>query len=88
PSLLDYHQPTVDTVPQMDSVIVETDDPAGPFGAKEVGEGAQLSTVPAIVNAIYDAVGVRVTELPVRPETILRALEERGGNGPQITQIG
>lgn len=79
PSLLDYHQPSVDTMPDMGHVIVETDDPAGPFGAKEVGEGAQLSTVPAIVNAIYDAVGVRVTELPVRPETLLRAMEELKG---------
>ncbi len=78
PSLLDYHQPSLDTMPEMDHVIVETDDPAGPFGAKEVGEGAQLSTVPAIVNAIYDATGVRITELPARPETLLRAMEEQG----------
>ncbi|MDP2936798.1 MAG: molybdopterin-dependent oxidoreductase [Dehalococcoidia bacterium] len=79
PSLLDYHQPTVDTMPEMDSVIIETDDPAGPFGAKEAGEGSQLSTVPAIVNAIYDAVGVRITKLPVNPETLLRALEKQKG---------
>jgi 4-hydroxybenzoyl-CoA reductase subunit alpha len=78
PSLLDYHQPVVDAMPGIESVIVETDDPAGPFGAKETGEGAQLATVPAIANAIYDAVGVRLTELPVTPERILRALEAKG----------
>jgi len=79
PSLLDYHQPTLDTMPEMEYVIIQTDEPAGPFGAKEVGEGAQLSTVPAIVNAIYDATGARITQLPVKPEVLLRALE--GWNG-------
>lgn len=79
PSLLDYHQPTIHSMPSMDNVIVASNEPAGPFGAKEVGEGAQLSTVPAIMNAIYDATGVRVTELPVRPETLLKAMEERNG---------
>lgn len=77
PSYLGYYQPTIDTMPEMESVIVETDEPAGPFGAKEVGEGAQLSTVPAIINAIYDATGVRVTELPAKAEVLLRAMEEK-----------
>jgi 4-hydroxybenzoyl-CoA reductase subunit alpha len=56
---------------------VETDDPIGPFGAKEAGEGTQLSPAPAIVNAVYDAIGVDFMELPITPEKILDALEEK-----------
>jgi 4-hydroxybenzoyl-CoA reductase subunit alpha len=52
-------------------------DPIGPYGAKEIGEGLLITTVPAIVNAIYDAVGVRINELPITPEKILDALEEK-----------
>ncbi|MDF1552020.1 MAG: molybdopterin-dependent oxidoreductase, partial [Deferrisomatales bacterium] len=56
---------------------IETDDPAGPYGAKESGEGTSISTLPAIANAIYDAVGVRVYELPFTPEKLLKALEQK-----------
>ncbi|MCL5958819.1 MAG: molybdopterin-dependent oxidoreductase, partial [Chloroflexi bacterium] len=56
---------------------IETDDPSGPFGAKESGEGTQISTLPAIANAIYDAIGVRMKELPITPERILKALEQK-----------
>ncbi len=56
---------------------METDDPVGPFGAKEAGEGTQLSPAPAIVNAIYDAIGVDFKELPVTPEIILQTLGEQ-----------
>lgn len=77
PSFLDYGFPTTMEVPQMESYDIETDDPVGPFGAKEAGEGTQLSPAPAIVNAIYDAIGVNFNELPVTPEKILRALEEK-----------
>ncbi|MBI5444281.1 MAG: molybdopterin-dependent oxidoreductase [Deltaproteobacteria bacterium] len=56
---------------------IETNDPAGPYGAKESGEGTSISTMPAIANAIYDAIGVRVHELPFTPEKVLKALEEK-----------
>lgn len=77
PSFLDYGFPTTLEVPEMESIDIETDDPVGPFGAKEAGEGTQLSPAPAIVNAIYDAIGVHFNELPVTPERILKALEKR-----------
>jgi 4-hydroxybenzoyl-CoA reductase alpha subunit len=77
PSFLDYGFPTALEVPEMESVDIETNDPVGPFGAKEAGEGTQLSPAPAIVNAIYDAIGVNFNELPVTPEKVLKALEEK-----------
>jgi 4-hydroxybenzoyl-CoA reductase subunit alpha len=77
PSFLDYGFPTTLEVPEMESYDIETDDPVGPFGAKEAGEGTQLSPAPAIVNAIYDAIGVNFNELPVTPEKILKALDEK-----------
>ncbi len=76
PSFVDYGFPTFLEMPEIESIEVETDDPIGPFGAKEAGEGTQLSPAPAIVNAIYDAIGVDFLELPVTPEKILNALEE------------
>ncbi len=77
PSFLDYGFPTSMEMPEMESIDIETDDPVGPFGAKEAGEGTQLSPAPAIVNAIYDAIGVNFNELPVAPEKVLKALEEK-----------
>jgi CO/xanthine dehydrogenase Mo-binding subunit len=60
---------------------VGSPDPIGPYGAKEIGEGLLISTVPAITNAIYDAIGVRITELPVTPEKILEELERKERRG-------
>jgi len=82
-SVLDYKTPTTLDMPEVESLLVEDPDPEGPFGAKEVGQGPLLSVVPAIVNAIHDALGVRVDELPVTPEKILKALEDKakGGSG-------
>jgi len=77
PSFLDYGFPTFLEMPDIEAIEVETDDPIGPFGAKEAGEGTQLSPAPAIVNAIYDAIGVDFLELPITPEKILDALEKR-----------
>jgi len=74
PSFLDYGIPTAREIPEITSVEVETNDPEGPFGAKESGEGTQLAPAPAIINAIYDAIGVRFKSLPVTPEKILEAL--------------
>ena len=62
-------------------VEVGKPDPIGPYGAKEIGEGLLITSVPAIVNAIYDAVGVRIKELPVTPEKILDALEKEEEEG-------
>ncbi len=77
PSFLDYGFPTFLEMPQIEAIEVVTDDPIGPFGAKEAGEGTQLSPAPAIVNAIYDAIGVDFMELPITPEKVLAALEEK-----------
>jgi 4-hydroxybenzoyl-CoA reductase subunit alpha len=84
PSFLDYGIPTAMEVPSIISVEVETNDPEGPFGAKESGEGTQLAPAPAIINAIYDAIGVRFKTLPVTPEKVLEALTSspsRSGRG-------
>jgi 4-hydroxybenzoyl-CoA reductase subunit alpha len=77
PSFLDYGIPTAMEAPSITSVEVETDDPEGPFGAKESGEGTQLAPAPAIINAIYDAIGVRFNSLPVTPEKVLEALQKK-----------
>ena len=64
-------------LPEIELILVEKPDPKGPFGAKGVGESAMVAIAPAIANAIYDAVGVRITELPVTPEKMLKALKEK-----------
>ncbi len=79
PSFLDYHIPTAMDVADIDSILVETIDPEGPFGAKGVSEGYQVPTAPAIANAIYHATGIRIKEIPVRPEDIIKGLEGRRG---------
>ena len=63
PSLLDYRIPTSLDTPELESLIVESLDPEGPYGAKEAGEGPLHPSIPAIANAIYDAVGVRIDSL-------------------------
>lgn len=78
PSFLDYGIPTAMEIPSITSVEVETDDPEGPFGAKESGEGTQLAPAPAIINAIYDAIGIRFKSLPVTPDKVLEALQKKG----------
>ena len=81
PSFLDYGFPTFLEMPEIEAIEVETDDPIGPFGAKEAGEGTQLSPAPAIVNAVYDAIGVDFMELPLTPEKILDAIEAQREKG-------
>ena len=76
-NFLDYKMPTVRDVPPVQAVIVESDEQAGPFGAKGIGEPGLVPTAPAIANAIYDAVGVRIKDLPITPEKILKALKEK-----------
>ncbi len=74
PSMLEYKSPTFLDMPEVFTDLIEHPDPAGPFGAKEVGQGPLLPVMPAVANAVYDAVGVRVDSIPVTPEKILRAL--------------
>ncbi|MDP2644807.1 MAG: molybdopterin-dependent oxidoreductase, partial [Desulfobacterales bacterium] len=78
PSFLDYHIPTAMDAPPIHVTLVETIDPLGPFGAKGVSEGYQVPGAPAIANAIYHATGIRVKEVPVDPEEILKGLDEKG----------
>ncbi len=82
-NFLDYKIPTILDTPDIHTNIIETVDPEGPFGAKECGEGALHPVIPAIANAIYDAVGVRITRLPISPEDILSKLEEAGSMSEQ-----
>jgi 4-hydroxybenzoyl-CoA reductase alpha subunit len=77
PSILEYKSPTTLETPEIETILVETNDPEGPFGAKEAGQGPLLPVIPAVVNAVYDAVGVRIHEIPITGDKILRALEGR-----------
>ena len=78
PSLLDYRIPTSLDCPEFVALIVEAADPEGPYGAKEAGEGPLHPSLPAIANAIWDAVGVRMDSLPFTPERVWRALRKDG----------
>src|SRR5690606_15745945 len=82
PSLLEYKSPTALDMPEMVTYLVEDPDPQGPFGAKEVGQGPLLPIMPAVANAVFDAVGVRVDETPITPEKVLAALEDKRKGGP------
>jgi len=75
-SLGEYKIPTALDMPNVDTIIVESNEPNGPYGAKEVGEGAIMPTIPAILNAIYDATGVRINELPVSAERLYMAMKK------------
>ena len=77
PSILEYKSPTSLDMPEVITELVEEPDPQGPYGAKEVGQGPLLPVIPAVANAVYDAVGVRVDESPITPEKILKALAEK-----------
>jgi 4-hydroxybenzoyl-CoA reductase subunit alpha len=77
PSFVDYKTVSPVEMPPVESITVETNDPEGPFGAKEVGEGITVGTCPAVANAISDAIGVRIKELPLSPERIIRAINAK-----------
>jgi 4-hydroxybenzoyl-CoA reductase alpha subunit len=77
PSMLEYKSPTTLETPEIHTIIVETDDPEGPFGAKEAGQGPLLPVMPAVACAVYGAVGVRVDEVPITAEKVLKGLELR-----------
>ena len=76
PTFLDYKLPTALDAPETEIILVESEEPDAPFGAKECGEGSTGPVAPAIANAIYDAIGVRIKELPITPEKILRELKK------------
>jgi 4-hydroxybenzoyl-CoA reductase alpha subunit len=85
PSMLEYKSPTTLDMPEVFTELVEHPDPRGPFGAKEVGQGPLLPVVPAVANAVYDAIGVRIDEIPITPEKILKALEAKAaGRAPRF----
>ncbi|MGB0008612.1 MAG: molybdopterin cofactor-binding domain-containing protein [Candidatus Sulfotelmatobacter sp.] len=75
--MLEYRSPSSIESPEVEPIIVESIDPEGPFGAKECSEGSLAATIPAISNAIYDAVGVRLHESPFTPERVLAALRAK-----------
>ena len=77
PSLLDYKLPTIYDTPEIVAMTVETHDKEGPYGAKEAGEGPLNPIIPAIANAVYDAIGARVDSTPITPDKIARALKEQ-----------
>jgi CO/xanthine dehydrogenase Mo-binding subunit len=77
PGFAKYILPTSLDVPRVTSVIIEDPDPIGPLGVKGIGEPAMVPTIPAVMNAIYDAVGVRILDLPATPEKILKALRDK-----------
>jgi 4-hydroxybenzoyl-CoA reductase subunit alpha len=82
PSMLEYKSPTSLDMPEIDTELIEHPDPRGPFGAKEVGQGPLLPIMPAVANAVYDAVGVRIDEVPITPEKIVKALEDKAKGRP------
>jgi 4-hydroxybenzoyl-CoA reductase alpha subunit len=83
PSMLEYKSPTTMEMCDVKTYLIEDPDPNGPFGAKEVGQGPLLPVPPAVANAVYNAVGVRIDEVPIMPEKVLRALRDKakGGDG-------
>jgi 4-hydroxybenzoyl-CoA reductase subunit alpha len=85
PSMLEYKSPTSLDMPEVLTELIEDPDPRGPFGAKEVGQGPLLPIMPAVANAVYDAVGVRIDEVPITPEKVMKALaEKRAGREPRF----
>jgi xanthine dehydrogenase molybdenum-binding subunit len=79
PCFRDYKLITAPEIPEIEMHFIETDDPEGPVGAKGVGEAPAICTAAAIVNALYNATGVRFHELPLTPERVLRALSQEDG---------
>jgi 4-hydroxybenzoyl-CoA reductase subunit alpha len=77
PSMLEYKSPTTHEMCEVETILVEDPDPNGPFGAKEAGQGPLLPVMPAVANAVFDAVGVRVDEVPISPPKVLKALQRK-----------
>ncbi len=75
PSFLDYKTLSMKDMPEIDVYVIETYEEKGPFGAKEVGQGPLLPVIPALCNAVYDAIGIRFDEIPITPDKVLEAIE-------------
>jgi 4-hydroxybenzoyl-CoA reductase alpha subunit len=85
PSLLEYKSPTTMEMCDVKTYLIEDPDPNGPYGAKEVGQGPLLPVPPAVANAVYNAVGVRIDEVPITPEKVMRALKDKArGRDPRF----
>jgi len=85
PSMLEYKSPTTMEMCDVKTYLIEDPDPNGPYGAKEVGQGPLLPVPPAVANAVYDAVGVRIDEVPITPEKVMKALKEKAaGRDPRF----
>lgn len=82
-NLLDYRTPSPMQMPEVECILVESNDPEGPFGAKECGEGPLLPILPSVANAIYDAVGVRIRELPMTPDVVWKAMQKQQRGAPR-----
>lgn len=82
---LDYKIPTIGDISEIETILIETNDPHGPFGAKGIGEPGLVPTAAAIANAIYNACGIRVRKLPIDREDLLRRLREKGGESSPTT---
>src|SRR3989441_1013522 len=88
PSMLEYKSPTTMEMCDVKTYLIEDPDPNGPYGAKEVGQGPLLPVPPAVANAVYDAVGVRIDEVPITPEKVLKALREKArGRDPRYGPV-
>jgi CO/xanthine dehydrogenase Mo-binding subunit len=92
PSLLDYKLPTTLDTPEIETILIEIPDREGPFGGKEAGQGPLNPAIPAIANAVYDAIGVRIDEVPITPDKVLKALKaasttNRAAARPQVSPI-
>jgi 4-hydroxybenzoyl-CoA reductase alpha subunit len=85
-NFLDYKIPTSLDTPDIHTNIIETNDPEGPFGAKECGEGALHPVIPAIANAIYDAVGIRISKLPIKAQDVLSLIKELKKESAEISE--
>jgi len=81
PNFLDYRMLSPTETPEIHPILVETLDPEGPYGAKECGEGPLLPALPAVANALFDAVGLRFYELPITADKVWRALEKAKRHG-------
>ncbi|MDP8264647.1 MAG: xanthine dehydrogenase family protein molybdopterin-binding subunit, partial [Candidatus Aceula lacicola] len=77
PNFANYRLPRSVNACPVESILIETIDPEGPFGAKGMGEAALLPTAAAIANAVYDAIGIRIKDLPITPDKILKALKSK-----------
>jgi 4-hydroxybenzoyl-CoA reductase alpha subunit len=86
PSLLDYKLPTTLDTPEIETILIEIPDQEGPFGGKEAGQGPLNPTIPAIANAVYDAIGVRIDEVPITPDKVLRALKAQAPGARPATR--